>query len=356
VFFVRLAGLRDPALVASAIATEAGVESLQALGSRRALLLVDNFEHVISAAGDIAELLAAGQEARVLVTSRSPLRVAGEVEYRVEPLSERSAVVLFAERGRAVQREVALDETARAICERLDNLPLAIELAAARLRTLDPETLLERLEVRLPLLTHGARDAPARQQTLAATIAWSYELLPADSQVLFQRLSVFAGTFSLAAAEEVCGASLDSIESLVELSLLKALARGRFLLLNTVREFAPVKARKQLISKNDMPATSSASPAGRERHSTPSHSNSLASSSGSRLTSTTCASRLPGELKTNHFPPRKPAPPFRRTGTTAAELRKPSASSSPSRSPTWRPALGSGCSALCHGCGGATAT
>ena len=238
VFFVRLAGLRDPALVASAITSEAEVGSLSALSRRRVLLVVDNFEHVISAAGDIAELLAEGEQARVLVTSRSPLRVAGEVEYRVEPLSGQSAVVLFAERGRSAGREVALDETARAICERLDNLPLAVELAAARLRTLDPETLLERLDERLPLLTHGPRDAPARQQTLSATIAWSYELLPADSQRVFERLSVFAGTFSLAAADEVCEASLDSIESLVELSLLKALERGRFLMLDTVREFA----------------------------------------------------------------------------------------------------------------------
>jgi predicted ATPase/class 3 adenylate cyclase len=238
VFFVRLAGLRDPALVPSAIASEADVATLDALSRRRVLLVVDNFEHVISAAGDIAELVAAGPEARVLVTSRSPLRVAGEAEYQLDPLSELSAVVLFAERGRAVGREVELDETAEAICERLDNLPLAVELAAARLRTLDPETLLERLDERLPLLTHGARDAPARQQTLAATIAWSYELLTADSQRLFERLSVFTGTFSLAAAEEVCDATLDLIESLVELSLLKALERGRFLMLDTVREFA----------------------------------------------------------------------------------------------------------------------
>jgi hypothetical protein len=238
VFFVRLAGLRDPATVASAITSEAEARSLAALSQRRALLVVDNFEHVISAAGDIAELLAAGDKARVLVTSRSPLRVAGEVEYQVEPLSAGSAVVLFAERGRSVGREVELDETAQAICARLDNLPLAVELAAARLRTLDPETLLERLDERLPLLTHGPRDAPARQQTLAATIAWSYELLPADAQTLFERLSVFAGTFSLDAAENVCDASLDAIESLVELSLLKALERGRFLMLDTVREFA----------------------------------------------------------------------------------------------------------------------
>jgi predicted ATPase/class 3 adenylate cyclase len=238
VFFVRLAGLRDPSAVASAITSEADVGSLQALSRRRALLVVDNFEHVIEAAGDIAELLTAGEQARVLVTSRSPLRIAGEVEYQVEPLSAGSAVVLFAERGRAVGRGVELDETARAICERLDNLPLAVELAAARLRTLDPEALLERLDERLPLLTHGSRDAPARQQTLAATIAWSYELLPAGSQRLFEQLSVFAGTLSLAAAEEVCDANLDSIESLVELSLLKALEQGRFLMLDTVREFA----------------------------------------------------------------------------------------------------------------------
>jgi predicted ATPase len=238
VFFVGLAGLRDPAAVASVITTEAGVGSLKALGSLRALLVVDNFEHVIAAAADIAQLLATGEEARVLATSRSPLRVAGEVEYHVEPLSAQSAVVLFAERGRAVQREVALDETAEAICKRLDNLPLAVELAAARLRMLDPMTLLERLDERLPLLTHGPRDAPARQQTLAATIAWSYELLPVDSQRLFERLSVFAGTFSLAAAEQICEATLDSMEALVELSLLKALDKGRFLMLDTVREFA----------------------------------------------------------------------------------------------------------------------
>ncbi len=171
-------------------------------------------------------------------TSRSPLRISGEVEYPLEPLPPGDAIVLFAERSRAAGRELVGSEAVEAICRRLDGLPLAIELAAARMKLLTPETLLERLESALPLLIGGARDAPERQQTLEATIAWSYDLLDDRSKLLFARLSVFAGSFPIALAETVCDANLDTLATLVDSSLLKPVGDDRFLLLQTIREYA----------------------------------------------------------------------------------------------------------------------
>ena len=238
VFFVPLAPLTDPELVSSAVARIAGVRELEELAHRSALLLLDNFEHLLGAASEVAALLAAGGSAKVLATSRAPLRVQGECEYAVDPLSEGDAVELLVQRARSVRRDFVPDECAVEICRRLDGLPLALELAAARLRSLDAAALLERLDRRLPLLTSGARDAPARQQTLRATIEWSYDLLPANLQGLFTRLAVFAGTFSLDAAEQVADATVETLTAIGEASLVKPLVGTRFLMLETIREFA----------------------------------------------------------------------------------------------------------------------
>ncbi len=238
VFFVPLAGVRQPELVASTIAATVGVRDLSELRERRALLVVDNFEHLLDAAPEIAALLAAAPLASVLATSRAPLRLEGEREYPLEPLRDEDAVELLTQRARAVRPDFEPDDSAREICRRLDGLPLAVELAASRLRSLGSRALLERLERRLPLLTGGRRDAPERQRTLRETIEWSYDLLPADQQQLFRRLSVFAGGFSLAGAEVVCDADLDLVDALVEASLLKAAGQDRFLMLETIREFA----------------------------------------------------------------------------------------------------------------------
>jgi len=211
---------------------------LEELAGRRALLLLDNFEHLLGAAPEVAALLEAGESAKVLATSRAPLRVHGEFEFAVDPLPESDAVELLVQRARSVRRDFAPDENAKEICRRLDGLPLAVELAAARLRSLDSAALLERLDRRLPLLTGGARNAPERQRTLRATIEWSYDLLPDDLRALFARLAVFAGTFSLDAAEKVAGCTVETLDALVESSLVKALAGNRFLMLETIRELA----------------------------------------------------------------------------------------------------------------------
>jgi predicted ATPase len=238
VFFVPLAALSAPELVRPAIARTAGVRELEDLAGRRTLLLLDNFEHLLGAAPEVAALLEAGDSARVLATSRAPLRIHGECEFAVDPLPEGDAVELLVQRARSVRRDFAPDKHAQEICRRLDRLPLALELAAARLRSLDSVTLLRRLDRRLPLLTGGARDAPERQRTLRATIEWSYDLLPDELRALFAKLAVFAGTFSLDAAEKVTGCTVETLDALVEASLVKALAGSRFLMLETIREHA----------------------------------------------------------------------------------------------------------------------
>jgi predicted ATPase len=230
--FVDLAPIRDPGLVASTIAQTLGVketegralrESLEDyLREKQLLLLLDNFEQVLAAAPLVAELLAAAPRLKALVTSRAALRLHDEHEFPVPPLAvpdpkhplpvpalaQYGAVQLFVERATAVQPDFALTpENAAAIvdiCRRLDGLPLAIELAAARLRLFSPQALLSRLGRRLSLLTGGARDLPARQQTLRNTIEWSYDLLEEPEQRLFRRLSVFVGGCTLEAAEAVC--------------------------------------------------------------------------------------------------------------------------------------------------------
>jgi predicted ATPase len=289
VVFVALAPLRDPDLIPSALAETLGVrdaadrtlqEALeQHLRDKQMLLLLDNFEHLLTAAPLVAELVEACPDLTVLVTSRASLRLGGEHQFPVSPLSlpeatslaavgvlSRSpAVELFCQRARAVTPEfeltVANASAVARICQRLDGLPLAIELAAARVKLFAPRALLDRLDRRLQLLGGGARDLPERQQTLRGAVAWSYDLLDAEEQALFRRLAVFAGGCTLEAAEAVCGPGTDGSEegdvlqilaALVDNSLLEARsetpARGgyegpRFTMLETIREYASERLR-----------------------------------------------------------------------------------------------------------------
>jgi predicted ATPase len=239
VFWIGLATLSDPALVTETIAQTLGAKDGLAdhIGERELLLLLDNLEQVIDSAPELGALLEACPNLHLLVTSRELLRVRGEVEYAVPPLAEPEAVSLFCERS-----QLGADETIAELCSRLDNLPLAVELAAARTSVLTPQQILERLAQRLDLLK-GGRDAEARQQTLRATIEWSYELLALNEQQLFARLAVFAGGCTLEAAEEVCDADLDTLQSLVEKSLLR-FTDGRYWMLETIREYASEELEK----------------------------------------------------------------------------------------------------------------
>ena len=233
VFWVGLAPVREPALVVDTIAQTLGAKDGLAdhIGERELLLLLDNFEHVVEAAPDLASLVERCPNLRLLVTSRERLRVRGEVEYPVMPLAEPEAVELFCARAR-----LEPDETVAELCRRLDGLPLAVELAAARTSVLSPAQILERLSQRLDLL-RGGRDAEARQETLRATIAWSYELLDEEEKRLFARLAVFAGGCTLEAAEAVCEAGVDTLQSLVGKSIVRR-EGARFTMLETIREFA----------------------------------------------------------------------------------------------------------------------
>ncbi len=199
--------------------------------SAKLLLLIDNLEQLIDAAPDLATLLERCPNLRLLVTSRELLRVRGEVEYAVPPLALSEAVELFCHRS-----QLESDEAITELCRRLDSLPLAVELAAARTSVLSPAQILERISKRLDLLT-GGRDAEARQQTLRATIEWSYELLQEEEKRLFARLAIFAGGCTLEAAEEVALADLDTLQSLVNKSLVRHTGE-RFWMLETIREYA----------------------------------------------------------------------------------------------------------------------
>ncbi|MBA2642762.1 MAG: adenylate/guanylate cyclase domain-containing protein, partial [Actinobacteria bacterium] len=240
VFWVPLQALRDPALVEPAIEASIGADNglIEHVANKRLLVLIDNFEQVVEAAPVVSSLLAGTPNAKLLVTSREPLHVESEQRYPVEPLPDHDAEVLFAERAQAVSRGFVATATVGEICRRLDGLPLAIELAAARVALLDPDDLLARLDRRLPLLASRSRDAPDRQQTLRATIEWSYELLDPDEQELFRSLAVFRGSFLLAAAEAVCDADLDALESLVVKNLVRRWSTGRLGMLDTIREYA----------------------------------------------------------------------------------------------------------------------
>src|SRR5947208_4096365 len=191
VFFVPLAGLQEPELVVLTIMGTLGLREASELHDRKTLLVVDNFEHLLDAAGAISNLLAAAPETCVLVTSRMPLRLDGEHEYPLDPLPDDDASELLAQRARAVRPDFELDTAAVEICRRLACLPLALELAAPRLRSLSATALLQRLDERLPLLTSGRRASPERQRTLRATIEWSYDLLEPELRSPFARLAVF---------------------------------------------------------------------------------------------------------------------------------------------------------------------
>ena len=285
VCFVPLSAISDGGLVLSAIAQAVGVrdpgnqsaqESLREyLGilDQPMLLLLDNFEHLVAAAPVVSQLLTIGPKLKVMVTSQAPLHIYGEQEFPVPPLAlpdlktvsplqelaRLPALALFVERARAVKHEFALtkDNAAivAAICTRLDGLPLAIELAAARIKLLSPPAMLARLESRLTLLTGGARDLPTRQQTLRNTVEWSYGLLDAPEQALFRRLSVFIGGCTLEGVEAVCDTMgdlgldvLEGMASMVDKSLAQQIeqagAETRFRLLSTIREYALERLRE----------------------------------------------------------------------------------------------------------------
>ncbi len=249
--FVELAPLRDPALVLGAIVRalaieEHGGEPLEALAAflrtRELLLVLDNAEHLHEATTAFSELLSRAPRLTLLVTSRTVLHLSGEHVYPVLPLAEEAALALFHARARQADAHFdpgAADQAAmRRICVRLDGLPLAIELAAARTTGLRPSELLGRLDRSLPLLIGGPRDLPARQRTLQATLEWSFGLLSEEERALAGRLGVFVGSFDLDAATTVCDADFGTVTSLVEQSLLQRTTDGRFHYLGTIREYA----------------------------------------------------------------------------------------------------------------------
>ncbi|CAN5636426.1 hypothetical protein BH20ACT21_BH20ACT21_16960 [soil metagenome] len=236
VFWVSLAAVGETELVFPTIASALGATGDMAahINERRMLLLLDNLEQVLDVAPQLSELLRSCPNLHLLVTSRALLRIDGEHEYQVEPLSAEDAVALFRERAPVAFSEEAIVE----ICLRVDCLPLAVELAAARTRILSADAMLARLEQRLPVLTGGRRDAPERQRTLRATIEWSYELLDEEDKLHFRRLAVFSGSFDAAGAEKVAGASLETLQSIVEHSLVRRWSSGRLGMLETIHEFA----------------------------------------------------------------------------------------------------------------------
>ncbi|MGZ4257315.1 MAG: protein kinase domain-containing protein [Gaiellaceae bacterium] len=268
-FFVDLAPVAEASVVGSAIGQVLGVEEgsdvpvaeaiARGLGEGSALLVLDNFEQVMPAAELVHDLLAAAPELRVLVTSQAPLHLRDEHEYPLSPLDEERAMNLFVARAQAVKPGFELTDENRdavaGICRRLDGLPLALELAAARVKLLSPEAILRRLEDSLDLLTGGASDLPSRQRTLRDAIDWSYQLLEPPEQVLLARLGVFAGGCSLELADAVAGEgegvgdSLEVLASLVDKSLVRqrdgADGEPRFGLLETIREFALERLEEQ---------------------------------------------------------------------------------------------------------------
>jgi predicted ATPase len=243
VFWAPLASLREAELALPTIEETIGAktELAEHVDQKRMLLLLDNFEQLLPAATDLAALLVRCPNLKLLVTSRAVLRLAGEPEFQVSPLPNGDAVTLFMQRARAVRPDLESDETVAEICRRVDGLPLAIELAAARVRIFEPKALLARLEPRLPLLTGGPHDLPARQRTLRATIEWSHELLGAAEQRTLARLAVFTG-WTAEAAASVCEADLEHLNSLVQQNLI-AFRAGRFFMLETIREFGLERLR-----------------------------------------------------------------------------------------------------------------
>jgi predicted ATPase/class 3 adenylate cyclase len=248
VWWVPLAPLRDSALVLETAAQVVGSKDgvAEHVSDKSMLCLFDNFEQVVDAGAELAGLLASCPNLEVLVTSRERLRVRGEQTYPVPPLAESDGVALFSACARAVDPAFTPDEAVGELCLHLDELPLALELAAARTALFSPEQLLERLSQRLDLLK-GERDADPRQQTLRATIAWSYELLSDDEQRLFAHLAVFSGGCTYDAAEEIAGADPDTLQSLLDKSLLRkrdSKLGPRYWMLETIREYAAERLRE----------------------------------------------------------------------------------------------------------------
>jgi predicted ATPase/class 3 adenylate cyclase len=240
VTLVGLAAIRDPGLVLPTIgeALDANGDVVEHIGNRELLLVLDNVEQVVTSARELARMQSRCPSLSILATSREPLRIAGEREFPLAPLAEASAIELFRQRAEAALPGFSSDDGRLAeICSRLDSLPLAIELAAARVKVLTADELLRRLDRRLPILTAGRRDLPERQQTLRATIEWSYELLDAGEQRLFARLAVFSGGWPIEAAEQVCDADLDTLASLLDKNLVRR-EEERFSMLETIREYA----------------------------------------------------------------------------------------------------------------------
>jgi predicted ATPase len=254
VALAELGPLRDPGLVPGIIAGAVDIREqagdpvaalTAALRPREMLLVIDNAEHLREAAALYVDLLAAAPRLKLLITSRAVLHLSGERVYPVEPLAQDAAMALFRERAQAAEPRFEAGESEspviHGICERLDRLPLAIELAATRIRMLSPAELLEALDARLPLLTGGPQDLPARQQTLRATIDWSYELLDQRSRRDLVGLAVFAGGFTLEAAQAVVGAGPNSIATLLDHNLIQRMTnadRSRYTMLETIRENA----------------------------------------------------------------------------------------------------------------------
>lgn len=263
VCFVNLALRGDSSLVATAIASGLGIQEapghalletlIASLKNKTVLLLVDNCEHVIFEAATIVDaLMHACPNLRILATSREPLRAAGERTYRLPSLDEHAAVLLFADRAKAADAHFMLTDNDRTvvheICRRLGGIPLAIELAAARVTILSPSALLDKLKTRLDVLILSDRTAPPRHQTMRSTINWSYDLLTAGEQCAFENLAVFCGGCTFEAARDVLGpttsddnATLSVLCSLVDKSLLEASTSGiepRYRLLEPIREFA----------------------------------------------------------------------------------------------------------------------
>jgi predicted ATPase len=205
----------------------------------RTLLVLDNLEQLLPAAAAIV----ARVDARTLATSRSRLNIAAEQEFQVPMLPLDDAAALFTQRARQLEPRFEPDAAVRQIAERLDGLPLALEVAAARVKVLTPGQILERLGRSLDLLTSGAQEAPERQRTLRWTVEWSYRLLTGGERRLFARMAVFAVSFELEAAEAVCSAELDVLQSLVDKSLLRHGEDGRFFMLETIKAFALEKQR-----------------------------------------------------------------------------------------------------------------
>jgi predicted ATPase/Tfp pilus assembly protein PilF len=280
VYFIDLAQVSDPSLVASTTAHTLGIregggqpplETLKDyLAAREMLLIFDNFEQVTAAGAEIFQLLSAAPGIKALVTSRIPLHLRGEHEFPVSPLDmppdtqqtldeilEYESVALFLQQARATRPDFEITEENRAavveICRRLDGLPLAIEIAAARIKMLKPHALLKRLDQSLNLLVGGAVDLPERQRTLRQTIGWSYQLLTPEEQDVFTKLGIFAGGFTLDAAEEICKSAgeidvFSKIETLLDNSLLRQVQsvtdEPRFDMLQTIREYALEKANE----------------------------------------------------------------------------------------------------------------